>query len=162
VRRHLLVDTALCAGIVAAAVLSSAAGPEPVELRPLGVRAVEGTPAPNTTTSTTTTTAVATPTTTATATTTAAAAPAGHTVTDDQLAQLAQCESGGNPTMWDGRYGGAYSFLPSTWRSLDSTEGWDMPHHAPLDVQDAAVRELVARNGWGQFPGCARKFGWLP
>lgn len=85
-------------------------------------------------------------------------APPGTGPTDEQLAQLRQCESGGNYQANTGNgYYGAYQFLPSTWRSMGT--GYDMPHEAPPAVQDDAARRLIIRSGWSQFPGCARKMG---
>lgn len=78
--------------------------------------------------------------------------------TPEQLAELRQCESGGNYQANTGNgYYGAYQFLPSTWRSMNT--GYDMPHTAPPEVQDDAAYRLIVRSGWGQFPACARKMG---
>jgi hypothetical protein len=83
--------------------------------------------------------------------------PAGVGPTDEQLLALRNCEAGGNYQRNSGNgYYGAYQFHPGTWRGL----GYDgMPHEAPPEMQDEAARRLIARSGWGQFPGCARRIG---
>lgn len=105
------------------------------------------------------------PTTTTTApppttTTTRAPRPAPAPASGDRFDALAQCESGGDPTTNTGNgYYGAFQFSKSTWDSMGT--GIAYPHHASYEVQkDAAIR-LQARSGWGQWPACSRKLGYL-
>lgn len=75
----------------------------------------------------------------------------------DVWGRLRQCESGGNYARNTGNgYYGAYQFKPSTWRSLGYR---GLPHRAAPAVQDRAARRLQARDGWGQWPACARRIG---
>lgn len=78
----------------------------------------------------------------------AVAAPRG-----DVWSALARCESGmRNDT--GAPYYGYFQFSAPTWRSL----GYGgLPHHHDFATQLTAAQRLVARSGWGQFPGCARK-----
>lgn len=78
---------------------------------------------------------------------------------------LEDCESGdgqvGPPyfVQWDNDsyHDGAAQFLPSTWRSLESTKGYDFAWQAPPSVQRAAEMELQQRSGWGQWPNCTQR-----
>lgn len=75
-------------------------------------------------------------------------------------AQLAQCESGGDPTKNTGNgYYGMYQFSSGTWNSMGT--GYARADLAPASVQTAAAQKLQARSGWGQWPACARKLGLL-
>ena len=78
-------------------------------------------------------------------------APASTSAT---LAQIAQCESGGNPAAVspDGRYRGKYQFTRATWRSLGGTGD---PAKAPEATQDAMAAKLLARAGTSPWPVCA-------
>ncbi len=84
--------------------------------------------------------------------------------TDQQLAELRFCESGGHQgygTATGNGYYGAYQFLPSTWDSIASQSGRpDLvgvpPHLASPADQDAMARALYARSGAGQWPVCGR------
>lgn len=73
-------------------------------------------------------------------------------------AQLAQCESGGNPGAVNpaGPYYGLYQFTASTWASVG---GSGLPHHASPAEQTKRAKILQARSGWGQWPACASKLG---
>jgi hypothetical protein len=85
-----------------------------------------------------------------TTTTTAAAAPADAATV---LAQIAQCESGGDPTVVsrDGRYRGKYQFTRATWRSLGGTGD---PAKADEATQDAMAAKLYATRGTDPWPVC--------
>jgi peptidoglycan hydrolase-like protein with peptidoglycan-binding domain len=77
--------------------------------------------------------------------------------TDSDLAKLRACESGGNYATNTGNgYYGAYQFALATWRSLGYS---GRPDQASPATQDAAVRKLQARSGWGQWPACSRRYG---
>ena len=71
--------------------------------------------------------------------------------------ELRSCESSDNYADATGNgFYGAYQFSASTWRSLGYS---GLPSQAPASQQDEAARELEARNGWGQWPQCARALG---
>lgn len=72
-------------------------------------------------------------------------------------AQLAKCESGGNPRAVNPLgYYGLYQFTPATWRSVG---GSGMPHQASAAEQTKRAKILQKRSGWGQWPACSRKIG---
>ena len=73
---------------------------------------------------------------------------------DPQLEQIAQCESGGDPTAVsaDGRYRGKYQFDRETWRSVG---GRGDPAKAPEREQDRRAARLLARDGTKPWPNCA-------
>jgi hypothetical protein len=70
-----------------------------------------------------------------------------------ELAKIAACESGGNPTAVsaDGRYRGKYQFTRATWRSLGGTGD---PAKAPEATQDAMAAKLLALRGTAPWPVC--------
>ena len=81
----------------------------------------------------------------------------GGEVGDDVWAQLAKCESGGNPATNTGNgFYGMYQFTLETWQSLGGT---GYPHEADAATQTAMAKKLQAQAGWGQWPGCADKLG---
>ena len=81
----------------------------------------------------------------------------GGEVGDDVWAQLAQCESGGDPTTNTGNgFYGMYQFTLETWQSLGGT---GYPYEADAATQTAMAKKLQAQAGWGQWPGCADKLG---
>ena len=76
---------------------------------------------------------------------------------DGVWAQLAQCESGGNPATNTGNgFYGMYQFTLETWQSLGGT---GYPHEADAATQTAMAKKLQAQAGWGQWPACADKLG---
>ena len=85
----------------------------------------------------------------------AATAPANAASTWDKLAQ---CESGGNPSIVssDGLYHGLYQFSVATWRSVGGT---GLPSQASAAEQTKRAKILQARSGWGQWPHCSAKLG---
>lgn len=86
-----------------------------------------------------------------------AGATGGGAGDDGVWAQLAQCESGGNPATNTGNgFYGMYQFTLETWQSLGGT---GYPHEADAATQTAMAKKLQAQAGWGQWPGCADKFG---
>ncbi len=90
-----------------------------------------------------------------------AAAPAadgGAVPTGDVWAALAQCESGGNPTIVssNGLYHGLYQFSVGTWESVGGT---GLPSQASPAEQTERAMILQARSGWGQWPHCSSKLG---
>ena len=81
----------------------------------------------------------------------------GGEVGDDVWAQLAQCESGGNPKTNTGNgFYGMYQFTLETWQSLGGT---GYPHEADAATQTEMAKRLQQRAGWGQWPGCSDKLG---
>lgn len=84
-----------------------------------------------------------------------AAATPGGSVWD----RLAQCESGGN---WhintgNGFYGGL-QFHPTSWRGVGGT---GLPHEASREEQIFRAQQLQQVQGFGAWPGCARRLGLL-
>jgi peptidoglycan hydrolase-like protein with peptidoglycan-binding domain len=69
------------------------------------------------------------------------------------LAQIAQCESGGDPTAIspDGRYRGKYQFSRATWRAMGGTGD---PAKAPEAKQDRLAAALLAERGTAPWPNC--------
>ena len=71
-------------------------------------------------------------------------------------AAIAQCESGGNPSINTGNgYYGMYQFSLPTWRSVG---GSGLPSDASAEEQTMRARMLQQRAGWGQW-GCAYQLG---
>jgi peptidoglycan hydrolase-like protein with peptidoglycan-binding domain len=70
------------------------------------------------------------------------------------LEQIAQCESGGDPTAVsaDGRYFGKYQFSRATWRSVG---GAGNPAMASESEQDRRAAILYERRGAAPWPNCA-------
>lgn len=85
------------------------------------------------------------------------AAPAAVSGDDAAIwAAIAQCESGGNPSINTGNgYYGMYQFSLPTWRSVG---GSGLPSDASVEEQTMRARMLQQRSGWGQW-GCAYKLG---
>ena len=79
------------------------------------------------------------------------------TISDEALTYLGNCEAGMNPTRNSGNgYFGAFQFSYGTWKSLNT--GYERADLAPLEVQKAAVQQLLSRSSiYHQFPACARK-----
>ncbi|HLS13685.1 MAG TPA: transglycosylase family protein, partial [Beutenbergiaceae bacterium] len=81
-------------------------------------------------------------------------------VPDGVWSQLAQCESGGDPTAVSpsGTYHGLYQFSVATWQSVG---GSGLPSEASPAEQTQRAQALQARSGWGQWPACAASLGLL-
>ena len=86
-----------------------------------------------------------------------ASAPAAVSGDDAAIwAAIAQCESGGNPSINTGNgYYGMYQFSLPTWRSVG---GSGLPSDASAEEQTMRARMLQQRAGWGQW-GCAYQLG---
>lgn len=82
----------------------------------------------------------------------------GAAPTEGVWAKLAQCESGGNPSIVssNGLYHGLYQFSVSTWKSVG---GSGLPSQASAAEQTQRAQALQARSGWGQWPHCSSKLG---
>jgi hypothetical protein len=83
----------------------------------------------------------------------ASSAPSGDVTTI--LEQIAQCESGGDPTAVsaDGRYFGKYQFSRATWRSVG---GRGNPADASEAEQDRRAARLYRRAGTSPWPVCGQ------
>jgi peptidoglycan hydrolase-like protein with peptidoglycan-binding domain len=70
------------------------------------------------------------------------------------LAQIAQCESGGDITAVSpsGQYRGKYQFSQETWESLGGTGD---PAEAEESVQDTLAAQLYAERGLAPWPACS-------
>jgi len=82
----------------------------------------------------------------------------GSSVSGDVWAALAQCESGGNPSIVssNGLYHGLYQFSVATWQSVG---GSGLPSEASPAEQTERAKALQARSGWGQWPACSARLG---
>ena len=80
--------------------------------------------------------------------------------------QLAQCETGGNWSANTGNgFGGGLQFMHqrsySTWLSFGGGEFAPHPWEASREQQIDIAERVLASSGYGAWPGCSRKFGWL-
>lgn len=75
---------------------------------------------------------------------------------DLNWAALAQCESGGNPTIVSasGKYHGLYQFSVSTWQAVG---GSGLPSKASAAEQTKRAQILYERSGAGQWPHCGSR-----
>ena len=79
--------------------------------------------------------------------------------------QLAMCECGGNWACNTGNgFGGGLQFMHqrsySTWLSFGGGEFAPHPWEASREQQIVVAERVLARSGWGAWPGCTSKFGW--
>lgn len=73
--------------------------------------------------------------------------------------KLAQCEASGNWAMNSGNgYYGGLQFSVGSWSNVG---GVGYPHQASKAEQINRGKILQARAGWGQWPSCARRLGYL-
>ncbi len=86
---------------------------------------------------------------------TAPAAASGGTATPGNLAAIAACESGGNPSAvgGGGQYRGGYQFSMSRGQSVGGTGD---PAAASEAEQDARAAALYAQQGSSPWPNCGR------
>jgi peptidoglycan hydrolase-like protein with peptidoglycan-binding domain len=72
------------------------------------------------------------------------------------LDQIAQCESGGDPTIEsrDGRYFGKYQFSLATWEAMGGTGN---PAEASEATQDALAYKLFQERGTAPWPSCSKQ-----
>ncbi len=84
------------------------------------------------------------------------AAPVSSDVDSLNWAALAQCESGGNPTIVssNGLYHGLYQFDAGTWRSVG---GSGVASQAPSGEQTARAKALYQSRGASPWPVCGRR-----
>ena len=95
-----------------------------------------------------------------------AAVPTASSAVDDRWDRLADCETGGNWAANTGNgYGGGLQFAHqpswSTWRAFGGTEYAPNPWDASREQQIVVAERVLAVSGFGAWPGCSRKFGWL-
>jgi hypothetical protein len=77
----------------------------------------------------------------------------------DVLSRIKSCESSGSYSAVNASSGasGAYQFIDSTWRTVPASAGYRRAVDAPAWVQDAAARQLLAREGtrpWASSAHC--------
>ncbi len=73
--------------------------------------------------------------------------------TDEHLAQIRECESGGDYTANTGNgFYGAYQFTKESWEHMGGT---GMPHEAPPEEQDRLAKKLMEQQGPQAWPNCA-------
>ncbi|MGH7204445.1 MAG: transglycosylase family protein, partial [Candidatus Levyibacteriota bacterium] len=86
-----------------------------------------------------------------------ATASSASTISDQAVDSLGSCEAGMDPTKNTGNgYYGAFQFSYGTWKSMNT--GYDRADLAPIEVQKAAVKQLIQRSSiYSQFPACANK-----
>ena len=92
-----------------------------------------------------------------------ATGPVAPTSSGDHWDQLAQCESGGR---WDyppvsGGFSGGIMFHLGTWRAMGGEEFAPDAYLASREQQIIVAERVLAVSGFGAWPGCSRKFGWL-
>jgi resuscitation-promoting factor RpfB len=73
--------------------------------------------------------------------------------TTTSLAKIAQCESGGDPTVTNGPYRGKYQFTRATWRRYGGTGD---PAKADEATQDAIAAKLYTAEGAKPWPVCGK------
>ncbi|MGH3923381.1 MAG: transglycosylase family protein, partial [Pseudonocardiaceae bacterium] len=73
--------------------------------------------------------------------------------------RLAQCESSGRWSLNVGTFDGGLQFLPSTWRAYGGTRYAPSANLATREQQIAVAERVLAGQGWGAWPACARKLG---
>lgn len=76
--------------------------------------------------------------------------------------QLAICEAGGNwayPTV-SGGFSGGLMFHEGTWNANGGQEYAAYAYMATREQQIEIAEKVLAKSGWGAWPGCSRKFGW--
>jgi hypothetical protein len=78
-------------------------------------------------------------------------------ISEEALTYLGNCEAGMNPAKNSGNgYYGAFQFSYDSWKNLNT--GYERADLAPLEVQKAAVRQLLQKSSiYTQFPACAIK-----
>ncbi|HEX6235762.1 MAG TPA: transglycosylase family protein [Acidimicrobiales bacterium] len=121
------------------------------------------TTAPTTTTEPPTTTTTEPPTTTTTAPPEEAPPDNGGSLGDPNSYAtwdaLAECESGGNWHINTGNgYYGGLQFSLSSWQAVGGT---GYPHEHSRETQILMGQRLQASSGWGAWPTCAAKLGYI-
>lgn len=73
---------------------------------------------------------------------------------------LAACEAGGNWST-DAFHDGGLQFHPETWRGYGGEEYAPHAHQATREQQIVIARRVLASEGAGAWPTCARRLGYL-
>jgi hypothetical protein len=74
--------------------------------------------------------------------------------------RLSQCESGGNWSINTGNgYSGGLQFHPQTWLGHGGGTFAPYAYLATREQQIVIAERVLASQGWGAWPGCARKLG---
>jgi len=80
----------------------------------------------------------------------------GHGVWD----RLAQCESSGKWSINSGNgFFGGLQFLPATWAGFGGSAFAPRADLATREQQIMVAQRVLAKQGWGAWPACARKLG---
>lgn len=73
---------------------------------------------------------------------------------------LAQCESNGDWSADTGNgYHGGLQFHPQTWSAYGGQQYAAYAHQATREQQIAVAERVLASQGWGAWPACARRLG---
>lgn len=82
---------------------------------------------------------------------------AASPISEEAITYLGNCEAGMDPAKNTGNgYYGAFQFSHGTWKRMNT--GYERADLAPLEVQKAAVKQLLSGSSiYNQFPGCAKK-----
>lgn len=79
--------------------------------------------------------------------------------------KLASCESGNNWAINTGNgFHGGLQFLPSTWNAFKqgtSAANVSYAYQATREQQIEVAGKVKASQGWGAWPACSRKYGFL-
>lgn len=80
----------------------------------------------------------------------------------DRFDKLAQCESGGNWSINTGNgYYGGIQFNLSSWKAAGGTKYAARPDLATREQQIATGSVLQSMQGWGAWPACSKKYGFI-
>ncbi|WP_327682063.1 transglycosylase family protein [Kitasatospora sp. NBC_00458] len=87
---------------------------------------------------------------------------AAVTVADMIWDDLAACESGGDWQADTGNgYFGGLQIRPPTWEEAGGLRFADRPDRATRRQQTTVGEEILRRQGWEAWPGCAREIGMI-
>lgn len=76
--------------------------------------------------------------------------------------QLSQCESGGDWHINTGNgYFGGIQFAQGSWEAAGGLEFAQRPDLATREQQIIAGKKLKDMQGWGAWPACSRKYGYI-
>lgn len=97
----------------------------------------------------------------------AVALPPASAASSDVLSRIKSCESSGSYSAVNASSGasGAYQFIDSTWSTVPASAGYRRAVDAPAWVQDAAARQLLAREGtrpWASSAHCWQSARFVP
>lgn len=76
--------------------------------------------------------------------------------------QLAECESGGDWHINTGNgYFGGIQFNSQSWNAVGGQDFADTPDQATREQQIIAGKRLKDEQGWGAWPACSAKYGFI-